>query len=159
MKVDRTGMLAFIGVIGFIAIDPLSLGQAFYQFLITFSTNEAPPVGRLADENTRGFLGSVMNVFGHNISAYFYSSHGSVLFFLAALPFALYSKVRKATATFLLLFTAFVAPLGFLRVADLNPTESMASAIPGIALGLGVVAVFLAASFVESRVRRSLPTS
>jgi len=159
MKVDRIGVLVFIGVITFIAIDPLSLGQAFYQFLVTFSTNESPPVGALANENARGFLGGVMNVFGHNISAYFYSSHGSVLFFLSALPFALYSKVRKSTATFLLLFTALVAPLGFLRVADLNPTESMASAIPGIFLGLGVVAIFLAASFVESRVRRSLPTS
>ena len=158
MKVDRIGVLAFIGVITFIAIDPLSIGQAFFELVLTFATNVSAPTGAIANENTRGILGSVMNVFGHNISAYFYSSHGSVLFFLAALPFAVFSMVRKSTSTFLLLFTAFVAPIGFLRVADLNPTESMASAIPGIVLGVGVIIVFLVASFAESRVRRSLPT-
>ena len=40
MKIDRVGILAFIGVIAFIAIDPLTLGQAFYQLLVTFTTNE-----------------------------------------------------------------------------------------------------------------------
>jgi len=158
MKIDRVGILAFIGLIVFIAIDPLTLGQTFYQLLVTFTTNEVPPTGALATANTRGILGSVMGVFGHNISAYFYSSHGSVLFFLSALPFAIFSIIRKSTATFLLLFTAVAAPIGFLRVADLNPTESMASAIPGIVLGLGVILIFLSASFVESKVRKRLPT-
>jgi hypothetical protein len=158
MKIDRVGVIAFIGVIGFIAIDPLSLGQAFYQVLVSFSTSETLPAGRFGVENTRGILGSVMHVFGSEISSYFYSSHGSVLFFATALPFAAYSFVRKSTATFLLLFTAFVAPLGFLRVADLNPTESMASAIPGIAVGLVIAAVFFVVSLVETKVRKKLPT-
>jgi hypothetical protein len=159
MKIDRVGILAFIGLIAFIAIDPLKIGQTFYQVLITFTTNEATPVGGLADQNMRGILGTVMAVFGHSITNGFYSSHGSVLFFFSALPFAIFSRIRKSSATFLLLFSALAAPLGFIRVADLNPTESMASAIPGIVLGLGVVVVFLVASFVESKVRHDLPTS
>jgi len=158
MKIDRVGILAFIGVIAFIAIDPLSLGQVFYQLVATFTTNITSPTGHLADESTRGILGIVMNVFGHSISAYYYSSHGSVLFFLTAFPFAVFSKVRRSTATLLLLFTAFVSPIGFLRVADLNPTESMASAVPGLVLGLGVIAIFLLASFLETRIRHTLPT-
>jgi len=159
MKIDRVGILAFIGVIVFIAIDPLTLGNAFWQFFVTFTTNVSAPTGSLAAQSTRGVLGPVMNDFGYNVSAYFYSSHGSVLFFLTVLPFALFSKVRKSTGTFLLLFTALIAPIGFLRVADLNPTESMASAIPGLALGLGVIVVVLVASFIESRIRKSLPTN
>ena len=149
--------MAFIGVIAFIAIDPLTIGQDFYQVLVTFTTNEQAPSGGLASQNTRGILGNVMNVFGHSISSSFYSSHGSVLFFLSAVPFAIFSMVRKSSATFLLLFAAFAAPLGFLRVADLNPTESMASAIPGLVLGLGVIVVFVVASFIESKVRRTSP--
>jgi len=158
MKIDRVGILAFIGVIAFIAVDPLTLGQSFYEVLVTFATNEAAPVGGVAVQNTRDILGTVMNYFGHSISSGFYSSHGSVLFFLSALPFAIFSRIRKSAATFLLLFSAFVVPLGFIRVADLNPMESMASAIPGIVLGLGVIVLFLVASFIESRVRHSLPT-
>jgi len=158
MKIDRIGILAFIGVITFIAIDPLTIGQSFYQLVVTFTTSDSAPTGAVADQGTRGILGTVMDVFGHSISNAFYSSHGTVLYFLSALPFALFSKVRKSTATFLLLFSGFAAPLGFIRVADLNPTESMASAIPGIVLGLGVVVGFVVASFIESRVRKNLPT-
>lgn len=158
MKIDRVGALAFIGVVTFIAIDPLSLGQEFYQVAVTFSTNISAPVGAVADQNARGLLSGVMNLFGHNISAFFYSSHGSVLFFASSLPLAVFSRVRKSTATFLLLITAFVAPVGFLRVADLNPTESMASAIPGVVIGFGLIALVLAVSFFESKLRKTLPT-
>lgn len=154
MNIDRIGVLAAIGVSLYLVVDPLSLGKDFYSVLLNLTTSESGgPTGLGAQEAVRGWLGQIMNFFGKDISGYFYSSHGAVLFFAAGTAFAVFSRLRKTSATILLLFSSFATSVGFIRVADLDPIEAIASPIPGIAVGLLILVGFLAMSFGESKIR------
>jgi hypothetical protein len=155
MKLDRVGALAFIGLVLYVATDPLTLGKTFYGVVLNVATSESGGAsGLVLQETVRIFLGQTMTFFGNDISNLYIMSHGAVLFYAAVVPLSVFSRVRKTTSTFLLLFSAFAASVGFIRVADLNPIESISSAIPGIALGLFFTALFLLASLAESRLRK-----
>jgi len=155
MKLDRIGLVAFIGLLVFLVTDPYAIGIDFYGLLQNLMTSESGGVaGLAAQEAVRGALGSVMNFFGRYTSPFFYSSHGAVMFYVGAVPFAVFSRLKNTSATLLLLFCSMAASIGFIRVADLNPAESLASSTPGITLGLGVMIAFLLLSLGESRIRK-----
>jgi hypothetical protein len=155
MKLDRVGLIAIVGLLAFLVTDPLSLGLDFYGLLQNLMTSESGGIpGLAAQETVRGALGTVMDFFGRFISPFYYSSHGAVMFYVGAVPFAIFSRLKNTTATVLLFFCSFAASLGFIRVADLNPAESLASPSPGILLGLGVMIAFLLLSMGESRIRK-----
>jgi hypothetical protein len=154
MNIDRIGILTVIGVSLYLVVDPLTLGRDFYSVLLNLTTSESGgPTGLGAQEAVRGWLGQVMYFFGRDISGFFYSSHGAVLFFAAGTAFAVFSRLRKTSATILLLFSAFAASVGFIRVADLDPIEAIASPVPGIAVGLLILMAFVFISFGESKIR------
>ncbi|MDA4127901.1 MAG: hypothetical protein OK422_00315 [Thaumarchaeota archaeon] len=155
MKLDRVGVLAFAGLVVYVATDPLTLGKIFYGLVLNIATSESGGAsGLVLQETIRLFLGQTMSFFGNNVSNLYLMSHGAVLFYAAAVPFAVFSRVGKTTSTFLLLFSSFAASVGFIRTADLNPIESLASALPGIALGLFLAGLFLLASLAEARLRK-----
>ncbi|MDA4126819.1 MAG: hypothetical protein OK452_06425 [Thaumarchaeota archaeon] len=157
MKVDRIGALAFVALVFFLATDPLTLGRTFYGIVLNLTTNESGgSAGLVAQETVRVVLGNVMDFFGRFITPFFYSSHGAVLFYVGAIPFAVFPRLRKTTATFLLLFSAAAASVGFIRVADLNAIEALDSATPGITLGLLFLLLFLAIGLGESSLRKLL---
>lgn len=154
-KLDRVGLLAFVGVLVFLVTDPLSIGSSFYSLLQNLMTSESGgTAGLAAQEGVRGILGGVMDFYGRYISPFFYSSHGAVMFYVGAFPFAIFARLRKSTATILLLFSSFAASVGFIRVADLNPIESLGSPVPGLTLGIAVMTVFFLLSLGESRLRK-----
>ncbi|MGD0477835.1 MAG: hypothetical protein ABSB29_06690 [Nitrososphaerales archaeon] len=154
-KLDRIGFLVFAGVLVFLVTDPLSIGSSFYSLLQNLMTSESGgTAGLAAQEGTRDFLGNVMDFYGRYISPFFYSSHGAVLFYVGAFPFAIFARLRKTTATLLLLFSSLAASIGFIRVADLNAAEALASPVPGLTLGIVVMAAFLLLSLGESQLRK-----
>jgi hypothetical protein len=155
IKLDRVGFLAFAGALVFLVTDPLSIGSNFYSLLQNLMTSESGgTAGLAAQEGTRSVLGAVMDFYGRFISPFFYSSHGAVLFYVGAFPFAIFARLRKSTATLLLLFSSLAASIGFIRVADLNAAEALGSPVPGLTLGIVVMAAFLLLSLGESRLRK-----
>jgi hypothetical protein len=157
IKLDKIGLLAFLGIVFFLATDTLNLGQTFYAIFLNLTTSEGGGiVGRQTEVGFRNFLEQMMFLFGRFVSTNFYSSHGATLYFFAALPFVIYSKLRKTSATLLLLFSSFGATVGFIRVADLNAAEALASAPPGLAMGLLAIPVLVILSVLETRIRRIL---
>jgi hypothetical protein len=154
-KLDRIGFFVFAGVLVFLVTDPLSIGSSFYSLLQNLTTSESGgTAGLAAQEGTRDFLGNVMDFYGRYVSPFFYSSHGAVLFYVGAFPFGIFARLRKSTATLLLLFSSLAASIGFIRVADLNPAEALGSPVPGLTLGIAVMAAFLLLSLGESRLRK-----
>ncbi|HUH82433.1 MAG TPA: hypothetical protein VLX33_00985, partial [Nitrososphaerales archaeon] len=82
--------------------------------------------------------------------------HGAVLFFAGAVPFALYTYVRKSTATLLLIYCAMIGGLGYVRIGDQDPLKAVASTTPGLAMALVFIALFLGFDRVERFMRNRL---
>ena len=97
-----------------------------------------------------------MNAFGNQIVPTYFSPHGAVIIFGGAVPFALYTYARRSTATLLLLFSALVAGLGYMRIGDQDPLKAVASTTPGLALALLFVLGFFAVDRVERFLRLRL---
>jgi hypothetical protein len=159
IKLDRLGILAFVAVIFFLVADPLTGGVIFYQFALFAGTSIGiTAVGTAANNGVEAFMNIFMNLFGSFKSQTFFSQHGTVMFFAGAIPFALYTRLNKTTATFLGLFCAMIAGLGFIRIAnqDLDLFKVIASVFPGAAIGMVIIAVFLGANYAEGYLRNRL---
>jgi hypothetical protein len=159
VKVDRLGIIAFLGAILFLATDPLSGGVVFYQLSLFAGTSVGgTAVGTIANNSVEGFMNIFMNLFGALKSQTYLSQHGTVLFFAGAVPFAIYTRLHKTTATFLALFSAAVAGLGFIRIAnqDLDIFKVVASVVPGFTIGLLLIAGFAAVNLAEGYFRKRL---
>src|SRR5579885_2884741 len=144
-KLDFLGFFAFVGAGLFILIDPGNLGNLFSQLALV-NLSGVPPLGAGAQtyEGIRHIIGTFMQLFGDNATINYYSQHGAAAFYAGAIPFALFSRLGKSTATFLALFSAYVAGTGFVRISDMIPLKAMASVIPGVALGAVILLIFIA---------------
>lgn len=159
-RFDRIGFLAFVAVVLFIVVDPLTSGQDFYNLALVALTSEpGTSVGVTSYSGLRGFIGSFMNLFGNYLTPTFFSQHGAVLFYVGAVPFALYNYVRRSTSTFLLLFSSVFASVGYVRIGDQEPLKAIASAMPGISLALLLIAAFLGLNYIEGYFRKRLALS
>jgi hypothetical protein len=162
IKVDRLGIIAFIAVVLFLVTDPLSGGIVFYQLSLFAGTSVGvTAVGTAANNGVESFMNIFMNLFGALKSQVYYSQHGTVLFFAGITPFAIYTRLHKTTATFLALFSAAVAGLGYIRIAnqDLDIFKVVASALPGFTIGLLLIGGFFGVNLVEGYLRRRLVAS
>ena len=153
-KLDLAGLAVFTFVTIFFIIDPLRLGGLLGQYGLYSFTGETNGVGGVSGGGVRSMIGTSMTLFGDYTTAGYYAQHGASLFYVGAVPFAVYSKLGKTTSTFLGLFAAFAAGSGFIRIADMIPLKSVASVIPGVAVGFGFIALFLGLNWVESAMRR-----
>ena len=159
-KIDRVVLIGMIGTFLFLLADPLQLGQGFYNLLLQVTTSEGgTAVGQAAYTYLRSFVAIFMNAFGNNVIPTFFSQHGAVLFFAGAIPFALYTYVRRSTATLLLFFSAAVAAVGYVRIGDQDPLKAIASTTPGFAIAVLLVVAFLATDRVERFLRLRLGLS
>lgn len=156
-KVDRVVLTAIVSACLFLLADPLQLGQDFYNILLNLLTSQpGTAFGQAAYTQLRSFVLYFMNAFGNYITPTFYSQHGAVLFFAGAIPFGLYTYVRKSTSTLLLFFCALVSAVGYVRIGDQDPLKAVASTTPGFAMAVLFVVAFLASDRVERFLRLRL---
>jgi hypothetical protein len=152
-KIDTLGLAGFASVVLFFILDPLRLGDVFGQYALYNFTGETNGVGAQASGGIRNLIGSSMTLFGDYITQGYFAQHGAALFYVGAIPFALYSKVGKTTSTLLGLFAAFIAGSGFVRIADMVPIKSVASVLPGVAVGFGILVLFYLINIGETTLR------
>jgi hypothetical protein len=153
-KIDRVALIAMASAFLFLLADPLQLGQDFYNVLLQIlSSQGGTAFGQAAYTQLRTFISIFSNAFGNEIIPTFYSQHGAVLFFAGAVPFALYTYVRRSTATLLLVFSALVAGVGYVRIGDQDPLKAIASTTPGLAMAVVFIVAFLAMDRVERFLR------
>jgi hypothetical protein len=156
-KIDRVVLIGVVSAFLFLLSDPLLLGQDFYNLLLQVLTSEGgTAVGQAAYTQLRAFVAVFMNALGNNVIPTFFSQHGAVLFFAGAIPFALYTYVRRSTATLLLLFSAAFAAVGYVRIGDQDPLKAIASTTPGFTMALLFIIAFLATDRVERFLRLRL---
>jgi hypothetical protein len=156
-RIDRVVLLGVVSAFLFLLADPLQLGQDFYNLLLQITSSEpGTAFGQAAYEYLRSFIHSFMSAFGDEVIPTFFSQHGAVLFFAGAVPFALYTYVRRSTATLLLFFSAVVAAVGYVRIGDQDPLKAIASTTPGLAMAILFVLAFLATDRVERFLRLRL---
>jgi len=156
-KIDRVVLAGVGATLVFLVLDPLQLGLDFFNIVLQLGSNEpGTAVGQIAWTQLRGFIQYFMNAFGDYIVPTYYSQHGAVLFFVGAVPFALYTYVRKSTATLLLFFSAIVGGLGYVRIGDQDPLKAIASTTPGFAMAVLFIVAFLSFDRTERFLRSRL---
>jgi hypothetical protein len=159
-RVDRVALIGLLSAMVFLLADPLQLGQDFYNILLQVSSSEAGTAfGQAAFTDLRSFLGLFMNALGNESIPTFFSQHGAVLFFAGAVPFGLYTYLRRSTATLLLVFCAAAAGLGYVRIGDQDPLKAIASTTPGFAVAVVFILAFLASDRAERFLRLRLGLS
>jgi hypothetical protein len=154
IKFDGPILAGLLAAVVFLVADPLQLGQNFYNLiLLAFTSESGTAFGQSTYSGVRAFISYFMNAFGNFITSAYYSQHGAVIFFAGAVPFALYTYVRKSSATLLLFFSAALAALGYVRIGDQDPLKAIASTAPGVTVALIFIVFFLSLDRVERFLR------
>jgi hypothetical protein len=156
-RIDRVVLIGLVSALLFLLVDPLTLGQDFYNLLLNVLTSQpGTAFGQAAYVDLRAFILYFMNAFGNFVVPTFYSQHGAVIFFAGAVPFALHTYVRRGTATLLLFFSAVVAAVGYVRIGDQDPLKAIASTTPGFAMSVVFILLFLGSDRIERFLRLRL---
>jgi hypothetical protein len=151
LKVELKGFIALLGVIVFILVAPSNVGVFLHELILAFTTSTQAPAGSTVNL-VKGYIGNVGEVWTTDWSSSYFMQRGIPLFYASVIAFSLYPRVRKVTATLLLLIGSFAAANGFLRIADQVPVKGIASIPPGLILGFAVIPLIL----VLDRVEKSL---
>jgi hypothetical protein len=156
-KFDRVIFIGLASAFIFLIVDPLQIGQDFYNvILLALTSQSGTAFGQSAWFGLRAAVSYFMNAFGYYTTLTFFSQHGAVLFFAGAVPFTLYTYLRRSTATLLMFFCAVLAGVGYVRIGDQDPLKAIASTMPGVTLGVLVILAFLSLDRVERFLRQRL---
>jgi len=158
LKLDKIGFLTFLVMAFFVIVDPLTSGIVFYEFILLFTVGPGFDTAATTMSYIKDFLSSGGVLLGGWISPVYQLSTGIIFFFATAIPFCLFPKLRKSTATFLLLFSAFGAADGGIRVANMEPWMTIASILPGVVIGLLFCALFYSINAIETGFRTKIKT-
>jgi hypothetical protein len=153
IKIDRLAIILTLGVVLLLILDPLTDGVIFHELVLALTAGASQGPAAQTIDFVGGLLFNIGNAFGSLASQWYFIQRGLILYFAGAVSFVLVPKLQKTTGTFLLLFSAFLAGDGIVRVADMIPLKTMASTIPGFMAALLVIAVFLLVSSFEKLVR------
>lgn len=156
LKLDKMGLTSFLVLGYFVLINSLTSGIVFYEFVLNFTVGPTIEYVSTSSSYVREFLGTISSAFGGWVSPVYTTSTGIMVYYTGAIPFCLFPKLKKSTATVLLLFCAFFAASGGIRVAEMMPWRTIASIVPGIMTGLFVAAFFCLLSFLEMIVREKI---
>lgn len=154
--IDRWGIVAFLFLMALLVIDPFTGGELFYDALLFFLSGPRTEIIRTSIFYTKDILSSMGRLFGGWVTGIYGLSTGEILFYAGALPIFLFPMLKRSTATVLLLISGIAAGSGFIRTAEMTPYKTVASLIPGLTVGLVVVAVFVFLSFIEDQIRARL---
>jgi hypothetical protein len=156
-KFDKVGVIAFLVILLFILLDPLTGGLIFYEFILLYTVGPYTFETAAATMSyIRDFLGSIGEALGGFQSPVLTLSTGIMLYYAGAIPFCLFPRLQKGTATLLLLFSAFSVASGGIRVSNMLPWEAIVSLTPGIAVGLFAASLFYSISYCELAIRKKL---
>ncbi len=153
-ELDRWGLVVFMVSAALLIVEPFTGGELFYDALLFFLSGPRGEIMRTSIVYTKDILSSVGRIFGGWVTGVYGLSTGEILFYAAALPIFLFPILKRSTATFLLLICSLAAGSGFIRTAEMTPYKTIASLIPGLAVGLAVAALFTAFSLIETHIRR-----
>jgi len=156
LYLDKYVLAAIAAVIAFAIADPLNVGNDVYDLLLTVTSSVNIGSTGPTYQFLRNLIGQPTAFFQSYLTTGYVASHGAVLFFAAAVPFIAYSRVGKGTGTLLMLFSAVGCGIGFIRIADMVPMETIASIAPGVFLGLLILPVLFVLSRLESAIRYRL---
>jgi len=154
LSYDKSVVAAVASVFAFLVVDPLNVASSLFESLLSLFSNVGYGVSGPVYESLRSLIGQPIVLFQSYLTSDFVASHGDALFFASIVPFVLYSRAQKGTGTLLLLFGALGCGVGFIRIADMVPMETIASIAPGALLGVALIPVFYAMSKLESMIRR-----
>lgn len=152
-RINRAGLILASLLLIFLVLDPLFGGVIFHEFVLLFSTGPGIDEATITQGTIKGFLSQVARSVGAHASRTYFAQMGVVLYYMGAVPFCLFSKISKTTATLLLLFSAFAAADGFVRIADMIPLKSFGSVLPGLVIGFLIIPLFALVSVLEGRLR------
>lgn len=155
-EVDRFGFSAFIILLLLLAVEPFTGGELFYDTLLLFLSGPKTELLRSSVYYTKDIFSYVGRIFGGWASNMYGISTGEILYYIGAIPICLFPNVKRSTATLLLLLSSFFAAEGFIRTAEMTPYKTIASMIPGLALGLFSAILFLLCSFFEQYLRAKI---
>lgn len=146
-KFSKKSLVFFIGLGLIIYLNPLVIGQYFYQFLLLFVGNVY--LGPVTNNvySFKDFLYSIGYAFGGNITPVYLLSAGKMAFFAGLVPLAFIRRMGKNTATLTLVVAAIVLGHGGLRVGEMTPDKTVIAVLPGLAAGVvfGLVLLLIAA--------------
>jgi hypothetical protein len=155
LSFDKAVLAALASAFAFAIADPLNIAMEVYDVLLSFTSNvnigSTGPTYQFLREN---IIGPPTGFFQSYLTSGYIASHGAVLFFVAAVPFIAFARVARGTGTVLMLFSAIGCGLGFVRVADMIPMETIASIAPGLFLGALILPVLLVFSRLETAIRQ-----
>lgn len=146
-RVTKQGVALIAILLMLLLVDPLFGGRLFHEFVLAFSVGGSD-IGEVESAFNYVFS-SISGAFGSWASPVWSAQRGQALYYMGAVGFAIFSKLRRNTGTLVLVLSSFLAGDGFVRVADLAPFKSMASFVPGVALGMLVALSYLAINSIE----------
>lgn len=155
-EVDRFGFIAVLIIVLLLAIEPFYGGAFFYDFLLFFMSGPRTELMQSSIFYTKDILSGVGNLFGGWVSPMYGLSTGEILFYMGAVPIFLFARLKRSSATMLLLISCFAAGSGFIRTAEMTPYKTVASLIPGLAMGAILMIFFILVSSIEKQLRAKL---
>lgn len=153
LKLDKIGFMSFLWIVIFVMVDPLTSGIIFYEIVLLLTVGPDFGTASTTLSYVKEFLSSGGLALGGWVSPTYALSTGIILYFAGAIPFCLFPKLRKSTATFLLLLSSFAAADGGVRIANMRPWMTVACILPGIAIGLFFCVLFYAINTLEIGLR------
>jgi hypothetical protein len=157
LKLSKLGFAAFMVVFFFVLIDPITNGIIFYEFILLFTVGPGLENAYASWSLVREFLYASAQMLGAGITSVYWVSSGIMFYYAGVMPVCLFAKLKRGTATLLLMLSAFMASQGMIRVADMIPLKAFASTIPGIMIGFFFAFVFYLMSLLEGVLEKRLP--
>lgn len=146
-KFSKKSLVFFIGLGLIVYLNPLVLGQYFFQFILLFFGNVY--LGPITSNvySFKDFLYSIGGALGGSTTPLYLLSAGKMAFFAGLVPLAFIKRMGKNTATLTLVLAAIVLGHGGLRVGEMTPDKTVIAVLPGIlaGLGFGIVLLLIAA--------------
>jgi len=157
VKLSRIGLVAFLVILLFLVVDPLTGGLMFYEFILLYA---ATPYAFETAERTMFYVKDFLSSFGAALGGWasptLVISTGIILYYAGAVPFFLFPKMRRSTATLMLLFCAFSVASGGIRVSNMRPWGALMSIFPGVITSFVAILVWYGLNFVEEFIKEKL---
>jgi len=156
LKLDKAGLISLLVVGFFVIVDPLTSGIIFHEFILLYTVGPYFETAVTTMSYAKNFFAEVGVALGGWASPTYGLSTGTILYYAGAIPFCLFPRLKRSTATILFFFCAFCAGSGGVRIADMNPWIAIGSLIPGVMVGFIFVALFCLISLAETVIRTKM---
>lgn len=133
--------------------DPFFVGNYAYEAILLFVGNYSFGTAFTSSLSLKGFIYGVGGALGGGASPAYLMSAGKMLYFAGLPPIAYLRRFGRTTMTLVVLASAVVLGDGGVRVGEMTPAKTFISVVPGLAIGLAFLGLFLAISEIEKYIR------